>query len=126
MLGYAIGAWVTFGAYRITSQWAWRLPTLIQIVPSAYQLALIWFCPESPRWLMAKGRPDEARKILIKYHGEGDENSQLVAFEMEEIQQAITDDKERNMTWRDFFSSKGTHHPFTFLLHLPPSGVSLS
>lgn len=63
---------------------------------------------------MAKGRPDEARKILIKYHGEGDENSQLVAFEMEEIQQAITDDKERNMTWRDFFSSKGTH-PFTSL-----------
>ncbi|KFY28442.1 hypothetical protein V491_00455 [Pseudogymnoascus sp. VKM F-3775] len=107
VLGYAVGAWATFGAYRIPSQWAWRLPTLIQIIPSGYQFCLIWFCPESPRWLMARGRPDEARKILIKYHGEGDENSELVAFEMEEIQQAITDDKERNMAWRDFFSSKG-------------------
>lgn len=60
---------------------------------------------------MARGRPDEARKILIKYHGEGDENSELVAFEMEEIQQAITDDKERNMAWKDFFSSKGSYPP---------------
>lgn len=31
VLGYVIGAWATFGCYRISSQWSWRLPTLIQI-----------------------------------------------------------------------------------------------
>lgn len=113
-----VGAWATFGAYRIPNQWAWRLPTLIQVVPSAYQFCLIWFCPESPRWLMARGRTEEARKILIKYHGEGNENSELVAFEMEEIQDTITKDKEANMTWRDFFSSKGTHPPLSPLAYL--------
>jgi sugar porter (SP) family MFS transporter len=106
VLGYVIGAWATFGCYRIPSQWAWRLPTLVQVVPSTYQFCLIWFCPESPRWLIAHDRMDEARAILVKFHGECDPHSELVAFECAEIQDAITTEKENNMTWRDFFSSR--------------------
>lgn len=105
VLGYVIGAWATYGCFRIQGQWSWRLPTLIQILPSAYQLFLIFFCPESPRWLIAKGRLDEAREILIKYHGEGDRNSELVNFECAEIQQVLEKEAEQNMTWKDFFSS---------------------
>lgn len=106
VLGYVIGAWATFGCYRITSQWSWRLPTLIQVVPSAYQFCLIWFCPESPRWLIAKGRIQEAREILIKYHGECNPNSELVEVECAEIQQAISKEAEENISWGAFFSSK--------------------
>ncbi|EOO03938.1 putative mfs hexose protein [Phaeoacremonium minimum UCRPA7] len=105
VLGYVIGAWATFGAYRIDSQWSWRLPTLIQLIPSAYQGSLIYFCPESPRWLIAKGRLEEAKAILVKYHGEGDPNSELVDFECTEIQHAINKEAEANMTWKEFFSS---------------------
>lgn len=106
VLGYVIGAWATFGCNKIDSQWSWRLPTLIQIVPSAYQFCLIWFCPESPRWLIAKGRAQEARDILVKYHGECDPNSELVNVELAEIQQAIAKEAEANMSWKDFFSSR--------------------
>lgn len=105
VFGYVIGAWATYGSYRIPNQWSWRLPTLIQIVPSAYQLCLIFFCPESPRWLIAKGKLDKAREILVKYHGECDPASKLVDFECAEIQQALAKEAENNMTWRDFFSS---------------------
>jgi sugar porter (SP) family MFS transporter len=107
VLGYVIGAWATFGCYRIPSQWSWRLPTLIQIIPSTYQFCLIWFCPESPRWLIAHGRVDEAKNILIKYHGGCDPNSELVAFECAEIEEAIAAEKANNMTWRAFFASRG-------------------
>ncbi|KAK2589831.1 hypothetical protein QQS21_012490 [Conoideocrella luteorostrata] len=105
VLGYVIGAWATYGCVQIPSQWSWRLPTLIQIVPSAYQLSLIFFSPESPRWLVAKGKQDEAREILVKYHGEGDPHSPVVAFEYAEIQEAISKEAEQNITWREFFSS---------------------
>ncbi|POR36981.1 Lactose permease [Tolypocladium paradoxum] len=105
VLGYVIGAWATYGCFKIPNQWSWRLPTLIQIVPSAYQLCLIFFCPESPRWLIAKGKVEKAREILIKYHGECDPNSELVAFECAEIQQVIGKEAEQNITWKAFFSS---------------------
>lgn len=105
VLGYVIGAWATYGCFRIRGQWSWRLPTLIQIIPSAYQLFLIYFCPESPRWLVAKGQPEKARAILVKYHGECDPNSKLVEFEYNEIQQALSKEAEQNISWTDFFSS---------------------
>ncbi|KAL3486851.1 hypothetical protein BJX62DRAFT_246475 [Aspergillus germanicus] len=104
-LGYVIGAWATYGTFRIDGEWSWKLPVLVQIIPSAYQLSLIFFCPESPRWLVAKGQPEKAREILIKYHGEGDPDSELVNFEYTEIQQVITKELEQNMTWKEFFSS---------------------
>ncbi|KAG6001719.1 hypothetical protein E4U54_001011 [Claviceps lovelessii] len=127
-LGYVIGAWTTYGCFRIPNQWSWRLPTLVQMVPSAYQLVLIFFSPESPRWLVARGRDDEAREVLVKFHGEGDVHSPLVAFEYAEIEQVIArqaaaasaedggeegeeeeagrrDEEEKNMTWRRLFSS---------------------
>ncbi|KAJ6043008.1 uncharacterized protein N7446_001204 [Penicillium canescens] len=106
VLGYVIGAWATYGCFRIPSEWSWKLPTLIQIVPSVYQLILIFFCPESPRWLIAKGKLEKARAILIKYHGECDPDSELVKFELAEIQQALAEEAEQNMTWKAFFSSK--------------------
>ncbi|THW38889.1 putative MFS hexose transporter [Aureobasidium pullulans] len=77
-LGYVIGAWVTFGCIKINTDWQWKLPTLLQVIPSVYQLTLLWFCPESPRWLIAKGKEDQARAILVKYHGECDPNSELI------------------------------------------------
>ncbi|EHK43784.1 uncharacterized protein TrAtP1_008198 [Trichoderma atroviride] len=105
VLGYVIGAWATYGCFRISGSWSWRLPTLIQIIPSAYQLGLIFFCPESPRWLIAKGRMKEARKILVKYHGECDPNSEVVNVECAEIEQVLAKEAAHNMTWVDFFSS---------------------
>ncbi|TFB07389.1 Lactose permease [Trichoderma ghanense] len=105
VLGYVIGAWATYGCFRIPGSWSWKLPTLIQIIPSAYQLSLIFFCPESPRWLIATGRMREARAILVKYHGECDPNSETVNFECIEIRQVLAKEAGQNMTWVDFFSS---------------------
>jgi MFS family permease len=48
--GAIIAAGVTLGTYDIPSNWAWRIPSLIQIVPSLLQLTFIWFIPESPRY----------------------------------------------------------------------------
>ncbi|CAD0051493.1 unnamed protein product [Aureobasidium pullulans] len=105
-LGYVIGAWVTFGCIKINTDWQWKLPTLLQVIPSVYQLTLLWFCPESPRWLVAKGKEDQARAILVKYHGECDPNSELVGIEMSEIIEAQAREAAANVSWAAFFSSK--------------------
>jgi hypothetical protein len=42
-----------------------------------------------PRYLIAKGRHEQARAILIKHHAGGDENSPLVLCEIVQIHEAV-------------------------------------
>jgi hypothetical protein len=53
--------------------------------------------PESPRWLVSKGRDTQAIKTLAYYHADGDENDGLVRYEYDEIKAAIEFD--RTGTW---------------------------
>ena len=70
-LGATIVAGVTLGTFSRHDTWSWRIPSVLQLLPSAIQLAFIWSVPESPRWLVSKDRHEEAMAILVKYHAEG-------------------------------------------------------
>ncbi|EWG49264.1 hypothetical protein FVEG_08841 [Fusarium verticillioides 7600] len=89
-LGGIIAAWCTYGTFKIDSTWSWRIPSLLQGALPFIQLLAVYFLPESPRWLVAHGRREEARKILATYHAGGDANAPLVNFEMAEIEGALT------------------------------------
>ncbi|PSN61173.1 hexose transporter-like protein [Corynespora cassiicola Philippines] len=90
-LGAIIAAWSTFGLQKNVpeSDWAWRGPSILQGGLPLLQL-LFWFkLPESPRWLIAKGRQDEARSVLARFHTGGDAQHALIEFEMNEIETAL-------------------------------------
>ncbi|KAH7403008.1 general substrate transporter [Cadophora sp. MPI-SDFR-AT-0126] len=88
-MGAVLAAWSTYGTFRIQSDWAWRIPSLLQQALPTLQTIGFFFLPESPRWLIAKGREEEGRKILTDYHADGDETSPLVEFEFREITEAL-------------------------------------
>ncbi|KAG7094644.1 hypothetical protein E1B28_005468 [Marasmius oreades] len=107
--GAIVAAWTTFGTFKIPSSWSWRLPSLLQGVPAALQVALVLFAPESPRWLVAKGRETEALKTLAYYHADSNEDDPLVRYEFEEIKAAIEFDRTvaSNVGWKSLFTTKG-------------------
>jgi SP family sugar:H+ symporter-like MFS transporter len=48
---------------------AWRWMYLMQAVPAAVFLVALLFIPESPRYLVSKGRIDEAERVLTRLFG---------------------------------------------------------
>lgn len=64
--GIVIAYWITYGTQYIPSEWSWRLPFLIQILPGLVLGVGIVFLPFSPRWLASKGRDQEALESLAK------------------------------------------------------------
>lgn len=117
-LGSLLAATITFGtSYLGASTWSWRLPSLLQAMSSILQLIMSFYVPESPRWLVHNNRREEAWEILAKYHAEGDENSELLKFEMEEIDAAIAREKAQSLTsWMEWFRTPGNRHRFFIVL----------
>lgn len=108
-IGAIIAAWTTFGTFKISNTWAWRIPSVLQATPSVLQVLLVWFIPESPRWLVSKGRDAEALKTLAYYHADGNTEDPLVKFEFEEIKAAIHFDRTvaANIGWKSIFTKTG-------------------
>lgn len=111
-VGSTLSAWLVFGCRNINSMWAWKVPSLCQIVFPLLALPVIVLCPESPRWMISQDRHEEARSFLVKYHAGGDEAAPLVAFQMDEITRSIIMEREsKNSTsWLDMLRTKGNRH----------------
>ncbi|KAA1467517.1 general substrate transporter [Dentipellis sp. KUC8613] len=108
--GSIVAAWACFGAFNDApnSIWSWRVPTLIQALGPFMQMCLIWFIPESPRWLIHTGREGQAARVLARFHANGfDERDPLVVFEMAQIRHALKMEKETSKT-TSFYSLFGT------------------
>src|SRR5215204_3988365 len=61
----------------------WRWPLGLAAVPALVLLVGMYFLPETPRWLVSKGREDEARRVLGRTRSDEE-----VEQELQEIRQA--------------------------------------
>ncbi|KAK5132844.1 hypothetical protein LTR08_008560 [Meristemomyces frigidus] len=64
--GVVVAFWITYATQYMASEWAWRLPFLLQIGPGLVLGVGITFLPFSPRWLASKGRDREALQNLAR------------------------------------------------------------
>ncbi|KAM3527413.1 hypothetical protein NHJ13051_002951 [Beauveria bassiana] len=64
-----IGACIIQGSHGLTSKWAWRTPVMVMMIAPAIMLCLIHLLPETPRWYITRGRPEDAVRALKKLRG---------------------------------------------------------
>ncbi|KAG9522147.1 MFS sugar transporter-like protein, partial [Aureobasidium melanogenum] len=89
-VGSIIAAWVTFATGHLSTTWSWRIPSLVQgVTPVVVMLAVLCGLPESPRWLYARGKAEEARAILAHYHAKDDLNAEIVEQQLKDIQATL-------------------------------------
>jgi sugar porter (SP) family MFS transporter len=107
-IGQIVASAIAIGTTDIPNDWAWRLPSLLQICPSILQICTVFLLPESPRFLISKDKSEEAAAILIKYHAEGDASSPLVQAEIVQIRETIKAEMEASkQSWLDLIRSPG-------------------
>jgi MFS family permease len=59
-VGAILASWTTFGTQNLKGSLAWKFPTILQALLPFIELVLLWFVPQSPRWLVANDRVAEA------------------------------------------------------------------
>ncbi|CZR53898.1 related to hexose transporter protein [Phialocephala subalpina] len=107
-VGSLIASGIVVKTAKIHNDWGWRIPSLLQCVPSLVQITFIFFLPESPRYLISKDRREEAFDILAKYHAEGDRDSLFVKAEMAQIETTIKLEMEAaKLSWWDMVRTPG-------------------
>jgi sugar porter (SP) family MFS transporter len=114
-LGSLVAAFTCYGTeLNLTGHIQWRLPLWLQLMFPAIVLVCIPFMPESPRWLTATNKLDKARKIVAKYHANGDDTHPLVDLEMAEMISSLHDKHLENwrsvIDYRKLFSSRSNRY----------------
>lgn len=63
-VGATFAVTCNWGLHARNDQWAYRVVIILQIVVPVLMFLGAFILPESPRWLIKKGRTEEAAKVL--------------------------------------------------------------
>ncbi|GAB7353361.1 hypothetical protein MBLNU459_g3844t1 [Dothideomycetes sp. NU459] len=74
-IGSIIVAAATYGYNSRDDQWAWRVPLALQWLFPTPLLILLFFAPESPWWLVRRGRKEEALRSIERLGRKTKQNS---------------------------------------------------
>ncbi|XP_068458473.1 proton myo-inositol cotransporter-like [Clinocottus analis] len=77
------------GAFSYMGRGGWRYMLGLSVLPAVLQFVGFLFLPESPRWLLSKGRSQEARRALSRIRG-----GQSADEEYEAIRSSIEEEEE--------------------------------
>ncbi|KAF3031566.1 hypothetical protein E8E12_002147 [Didymella heteroderae] len=92
--GVMISYWVGYGFYFLPagisySSVRWRFPVAFQSFFTVVVMYMLLYLPDSPRWLMMRGREQEARDLLARL-ADADIDSEVVGLELSNIKEALS------------------------------------
>jgi len=116
-VGSFIAYWVNFACTKhvqdLPKEWDWRMVVIFQLLMPSVVLGCIFFCPETPRWYVQKGKIDQARESLRQVRDTEEE----IERELTEIREALEYEKEAvSGTWKPLWTDKSVRWRFILAL----------
>ncbi|WWC66114.1 uncharacterized protein I206_100014 [Kwoniella pini CBS 10737] len=107
-IGAIVAGWIAYGVQQThpNAPMAWRLPLGFQMAPAVPLLLLSFLLPESPRWLMIKGRDQDALRTLARLHARGNENDPFVQGEWLAMKEKLGQEASVDQSWGLIFYDK--------------------
>jgi MFS family permease len=103
--GVASASYTGMGFYFCNNEViSWRAPMGIPLFAPILILCAIPFLPESPRYLLLKDRPEEARRIFDRLNESSSANPTLLDEEFSQMQQQAAYDRILDSSWRGLFT----------------------
>ncbi|OAQ68485.1 lactose permease [Pochonia chlamydosporia 170] len=99
--GGLLAAGVTLGTVNLEGNATWTIPTWTQAVCPGIAFLMVYFLPESPRWLYTHNKKKDALEFITKYHGEGDIENPWVKLQLVEFEEQLELDA-ADKRWYDY------------------------
>ncbi|KAL5351307.1 hypothetical protein ACLOAV_003161 [Pseudogymnoascus australis] len=96
IFGVMLSYWVDYGMSYVDNEAQFRFPIAFQIIFALITMAMMYFLPESPRWLVAHDRSDEASIVLWRLQknaSEINQDSHVIVAELHGIQYALEEER---------------------------------
>ena len=100
VFGYILSSCAALGFHFVDESYQWRLNFIIATAVAVALLLSLITLPESPRWLIEHGRPQEARKILDSIHiTRDDPEGKMAHAEFHQITAQVEIDRSLDSGW---------------------------
>ncbi|KAF2227531.1 putative hexose carrier protein [Elsinoe ampelina] len=93
--------WINYGFSFVAGNYVWRIPVIMQLIFLAPMLVLVWLTDETPRWLVAHDRHEEANEVLSRLRGHNTNDADVRAL-IEDIIRTVNVEKAIGAgSWKD-------------------------